>query len=116
MKNFVQPGEILTLTAPVGDVVSGQAYQIGSLVVVATHDAEAGDPFEAFVGPGVITHAKAPSEAWAEGEKIYWDDSEGVFTTDDDTAANPLVGVSVAVVAGGAEDTTGTLRLDGVAR
>lgn len=116
MKNDVQPGKILTLTAPGGGVVSGQAYQIGSLVVVATADVAAGDPFEALVGPGVIRHAKAPSEAWTEGAPIYFDESEGVFTTDDDTAANPLVGVAVEAVADGADDTIGTVRLDGVAR
>lgn len=116
MINFVQPGKTLTLTAPGGGVLSGRLYQIGSLVVVATVTAEAGDLFAALVGPAVITHAKPGSEAWTEGVKLYWDDSEGLVTTDDDTAANPLIGVAVAAVGSGADETTGTVRLDGVAR
>jgi predicted RecA/RadA family phage recombinase len=116
MKNFVQPGKILTLTSPIGGVISGTVYQIEDLIVVATVTAAAGESFAAFVGPGVITYAKAPSEAWSEGEKIYWDDGDGVFTTDDDTGSNPLVGVATAAVAGGVDDIVGTVRLDGVAR
>jgi len=45
-KNYVQDGEVLTLTAPAGGVVSGGAYAIGQLVVVAIEDAAAGAPFE----------------------------------------------------------------------
>lgn len=116
MKNFVQDGETLRLTAPSGDVVSGQAYLIGALVVVAQHDAAEGDPFSAFVGPGVISHAKAPSEAWSEGDPIYFDEGDGVFTTDSGEGGNPLAGVAVEAVADGAEDTIGKVRLDGVAR
>lgn len=116
MDNFVAPGHILTLTAPVGDVVSGRIYQINDLIVVATVSADAGDPFTALVGPAVVTHAKPGSEAWTEGVKLYWDDSEGLVTTDDDTAANPLIGVAVAAVGSGADETTGTVRLDGAAR
>ena len=119
MKNFVQDGRILTLTPPVGGVVSGQAYQIEDLIVVATvtvtaAEALAGAQFEAFVGPGVVTLPKADGETWTEGEKVYWDDGDGVVTTDSDTGSNPLIGVAVAAAA--SDDATGTVRLDGVAR
>lgn len=116
MLNFVQPGEILTLTAPSGGVVSGTLYQIGDLVVVATVSAAQDERFAAFVGPGVVTCPKTASQPWTEGVKVYWDDSEGEVTTDDDTGTNPLIGVAVAAVGSGADETTGTVRLDGVAR
>ncbi|SFL26966.1 capsid cement protein [Azotobacter beijerinckii] len=45
-KNFVQDGDVLTLAAPAGGVVSGTAYAIGQLVVVALEDAAAGQPFQ----------------------------------------------------------------------
>lgn len=43
--NFVQDGDVLTLTAPAGGVVSGGLYAIGNLVVVAIVTAAAGQPF-----------------------------------------------------------------------
>ena len=45
MKNYVMEGEKLELTAPVGGVVSGKAYKIGALIVVATVTKAAGEKF-----------------------------------------------------------------------
>lgn len=114
MKNFVQPGEILTLTAPSGGVTSGTAYKIGDLIVVATVDAAEGVGFAAFVGRGVISYTKPGSQAWAEGVKVYWDDSAKKFTTT--SGGNTLAGVAAEAVGAGAGETTGKVRLDGVAR
>src|SRR5690606_30426396 len=44
-KNYIQDGDVLTLTAPAGGVVSGGVYAIGTLVVVAIADAAAGAQF-----------------------------------------------------------------------
>lgn len=114
MKNFVQEGDVLTLTAPMGDVVSGTAYKIGSLVVVATISAAAGDPFTA-ITRGVVSYTKPGTQAWAEGVKIYWDNSAKKFTTTSG-GGNTLVGVAAEAVGAGADETTGKVRLDGVAR
>jgi predicted RecA/RadA family phage recombinase len=94
MKTFSQTGKVLTLTAPTGGVVSGTAYQIGSIVVVATETVAQTLPFEG-VPIGVFDVPKVADEPWTEGMKVYWDDSEGKFTLDPDTATNPLVGVAV---------------------
>jgi predicted RecA/RadA family phage recombinase len=96
--NYTQPGTILTLTAPTGGVVSGTAYQIGSLVVVAQATVAQTLPFPALV-KGVVNVAKVADEVWTENLAIYFDESAGKFTEDDDTAANPLVGVAVLPVA-----------------
>ena len=45
--NYVQDGDVLQLTAPVGGVVSGGIYAVGALVVVAIADAKAGETFAA---------------------------------------------------------------------
>lgn len=45
MKNFVSKGETLTLTAPTGGVVSGSAYLIGAIAVVAHESAAEGAHF-----------------------------------------------------------------------
>lgn len=111
MKNYVEPGEVLPFTAPSGGVVSGSCYLIGALLVVATVTANQGDKFSAYIGPGVVSGPKATG-AWTEGAKIYWDNTAKNFTTT--VSTNVLVGVAAAAAASG--DTTGNVRLDGVAR
>src|SRR6476646_8762891 len=45
-KNFIQPGRVVTLVAPTGGVVSGQAVQVGALFGVAAFDAVGGTGVE----------------------------------------------------------------------
>jgi predicted RecA/RadA family phage recombinase len=108
MKNFVQPGESVEFTAPVGGVTSGVGVQIGELLVIATVTAAAGARFNGLV-EGVITHAKAPSQAWAEGARVYWDEGNKRFTTS--ASGNLPAGYAVAAVGAGADETTGTVLL-----
>lgn len=112
MKNFVQPGDSMTLTAPGGGVTSGSVYKIGQLLVVATHDADAAD---AFVGKttGVFSDMpKATGQSWTEGAALYWDNGAGKFTT---TASGNLL-AGCAAEAAGSSDTTGTVRLNGTVK
>lgn len=109
MKNFVQPGDVLTLTAPYARS-SGQAAKIGDIIAIATADIANAKDGE-WKTTGVFTHAKAASQAWTQGQKVYWDDTAKVFTTT--ASGNTLAGVAVLAVAGGAGDTTGTVRLNG---
>lgn len=110
MQNKILSGNTLTLTAPSGDVVSGGAYLIGSLLVIANGDAVEGDPFEAETA-GVFELAKTTGQAWTEGQKLYWKVSTSKLTS---TATDgQLVGVATAAAASG--DTTGLCRLNGVA-
>jgi predicted RecA/RadA family phage recombinase len=111
MKNYVADGKVLTLTAPAGDVMSGKAYKIGGLVVIAAVDADEGDLFAAKT-EGVFEVVKATGGTWSEGQKVYWDDSGKKFTHS--SGGNTLVGVAAA--AAGSSDATGHVRLDGVAR
>jgi len=111
MINYVEPGEIVELTAPSGGVVSGTAYLIGSLVVVATVTVAATLKFSALV-TGVADLAKVSAQAWTEGAKIYWDNSAKLFTTT--SGGNTLAGVAAAVADN--PSSTGQVRLDGVAR
>lgn len=92
MKTFRQPGEIITLTAPSGGVVSGTAYLIGTLVVIATATVAQTLPFAA-LAVGVVDVPKVNDEAWTEGLKLYWDDTAKKFTSV--VGANTLVGVAV---------------------
>lgn len=113
MKNFIQPGDVLDLTAPLGGVVSGGVYQIGQLLVVAGISASAGDAFTGKV-TGVFSVTKVGSQAWTVGALVYWDDGNTRFTTD--PTGNLLAGHAVEAVGAGAGETTGVVRLDGAAR
>lgn len=117
MDNFVQKGEVLTLTPPVGGVTGGLGYQVGQIFGVATKnvsaaEALAGATFEAYVGPGVVDIAKTAGDAPTEGALAYWDAGAGSVTTT--AAGNLLIGHFAR--AAGAADTTARVRLDGAAR
>lgn len=80
MKNYLGPGQTVTLTAPSGGVVKGQGYQIGQLFVVACETKAQTLPFEAML-TGVFTLPKADGggSAWVEGARLYWDGDEGAL-------------------------------------
>lgn len=101
-KNYVQPGHVLTLTAPSGGVVSGQGYVIGALFVVALHNADEGAPFEGQC-TGVFNLPKTSAQAWTEGAAIYWNAGTGKATTSDGTGSNPLIGNAAVAAANPSE-------------
>lgn len=109
MKNFVQPGNTLTLTAPYA-VASGDGLLVGSMFGVAAGDAESGATVEAAL-TGLFDLTKVGSQAWTVGDKVYWDDTNKRCTTV--ATDNTLIGVAVEAVAGGAGDTIGRVRLNG---
>jgi predicted RecA/RadA family phage recombinase len=111
MKNFVQPGVNVTLAAPY-DRLSGEGALIGSLFGVASVDVDSGDD-AVFVTEGVFDLAKAASQAWTVGAKIYWDNTNKVCTTT--STSNTLIGVAIAAVGSGAGETVGRVRLGIVA-
>ena len=108
MKNYVQPGNTLTLTAPYA-VSSGEGLLVGSIFGVAAGDAESSATVEAAL-IGVFDLPKIGSQAWTIGAKVYWDDTNKRCTTV--ATDNTLIGVAVEAVAGGAGDTTGRVRLN----
>ena len=109
MKNYVQPGTTLTLTAPYA-VTSGDGLLVGSIFGVAAGDAASGAPVDAGL-TGVFDLTKIGSQAWTVGAKVYWDDTNKRCTTV--ATDNTLIGVAVEAVAGGAGDTIGRVRLNG---
>jgi predicted RecA/RadA family phage recombinase len=112
MRNFVQEGDVLTLTAPAGGVVSGLLYVIGNLPVVATVTAAAGELFTGKV-EGVFDLPKVGSQAWTVGARINWNTATQQATTATTPGFFPI-GVAVAAVGSGAGETTGRVRLNAV--
>ena len=109
MKNYVQPGNTITLTAPYA-VTSGDGLLVGSIFGVAAGTAILGDPVETAV-EGVYDLKKVASQAWAAGDKIYWDNTAKQTTKT--LTSNTLIGVATEAVAGGATDLIGRVRLNG---
>ncbi|MFA6310603.1 MAG: capsid cement protein [Sterolibacterium sp.] len=105
--NFIQDGDTVTLTAPAGGVVSGTGYLIGTLFVVALVTAAEGASFDAMV-EGVFTLPKTSAQAWAEGQKVFWDNSN--HRADSDSTVGQLIGVSVGVAAN--PTANGSVRLN----
>ena len=107
MRTYIQSGHTLTLTAP-DDLASGEGVLVGAIFGIAAHDALAGFPVETTT-VGVFDIAKATGQAWAVGDRLFWDASEGQATT---TATdNTLIGAAVLAAAAG--DTVGRVRLNG---
>jgi len=97
MKNYVQDGKVITVTAPAGGVSSGDGVLIGAgLFGVAQKDAAAGDPV-AIVTRGVFELPKTSAQAWTVGALIYWDADPGECTTT--STDNTIIGVAVAAAA-----------------
>ncbi|WRH63813.1 MAG: DUF2190 family protein [Fuscovulum sp.] len=108
MKNYVQPGNTITLTAPYA-VASGEGLLIGSIFGVASGPAALGETVETTL-VGVFDLTKVGSQAWTAGAKVYWDNTNKRCTTV--STDNTLIGVATEAVANGAGDTIGRVRLN----
>lgn len=108
MKNYVQPGDVITLTAPYA-VASGAGLLVGSLFGVACGAAALNAEVEART-TGVFDLAKA-SGAVTQGAKLYWDNTNKLLTTT--SSGNTLVGVATQAAQSG--DATARVRLGIVA-
>lgn len=108
MRNFKQPGDVMTFTAPVGGVVSGSPYMIGDLLVIAAGTAAADAEFEGQI-TGVFEVPKTSAQAWAEGDPIYYDEATAKF--DNSGAIGSLVGAAGEVAAN--PSALGIVRLNG---
>jgi predicted RecA/RadA family phage recombinase len=107
--NFKQEGDVLELVAPYTRT-SGQGAKVGGLFGVALVDVASGAAAN-FAVEGVWVLPKTSSQAWTQGQKIYWDDSNK--RCDNDGTVGLLIGVASADA--GSSDTTGAVRLNGCA-
>ena len=98
MKNFIQPGHVVTVTAPVGGVVSGQMIKVGSLVGVVASDAAENEECELAVS-GVFD-LPSDGSSFSQGAKVYWDDTAKQVTST--ASGNTLIGHALAAGAASA--------------
>lgn len=108
MKNYIQNGDMITVTAPVGGVTSGQGLLVGSMFGVIATTAPEGEAVE-IATTGVFDLPKDAATVIDQGDHVAWDDTP---------KAQPGVGlypVGIAVTAAGNGTTTVRVRLDGIA-
>ncbi len=110
-KNFIQPGDVVTLTAPaVTGCKSGDLIIVGAIAGVAAYDAVAGDEVEVSV-VGVFELPKASGQI-NEGATVFFNATSGEI---ENASGAGLFAVGVAVKGAGTNDTTCRVRLNGVA-
>ena len=108
-ERYVQPGEVLTVTAPY-DVQPGDGVLVGNLFGVALGAALSGASVE-IATDKVWRIAKTAAQTGAQGALAYWDNTAKSITSV--STNNYRVGC-YALAAGGA-DPTATVRLNGAA-
>lgn len=99
MKNFIQPGNTITLTAP-AIVAGGGVVVVGSIFGVASGDAAVGADVEVAL-TGVFELPKVTTDAVAAGDKLYWDSAAGKLTKTAGTGSKPLAGYAIVAAANG---------------
>ncbi|WP_372838308.1 DUF2190 family protein [Phaeovulum sp.] len=109
MRNFVQPGDNITITAT-ATATSGQGVLVGNLFGIAAGNAEIGDSLD-LVTVGVFTMPKVSTDVLAVGDAVFWDDTAKLATADDDTGNNAEIGLAVTAAAN--PSGTVNVRLNG---
>jgi len=95
-KNYIQEGDILTLT-PAAAVVAGVGYQFGTgLFGVALEDVVISTP-GAFAVEGVWEIAKTSALAISVGDRVFWDVTNKVVNKT--SAGQQCVGIAVEAAA-----------------
>ena len=102
MKNLIQKGNALDLTAPSGGVTSGTGYVIGGIFGVASVDAAVGESFALGVS-GVYDSAKGSGDVIAEGAQVWFDNTA---KTVENASATGLYPIGVAAKAAASGDAT----------
>jgi len=106
MDNFIQPGDVVTLT-PTVEVASGEGALVGKIFGVATALVAANKAGE-FYTTGVFKLAKLNTSVWVQGQKVYWDEANQRC---DGAEVGPCIGTATEAAAN--PTTTGLVKLNG---
>jgi len=108
-KTFLHDGDLITVAAPSGGVLSGDLVIVGSIAGVAL--ADAGEAANVVLQTtGVWTLPKLPTTVIAQGAAVSWDIDPGQVVLP--SAGHYPIGAAVEGAGNGA--TTVKVRLDGV--
>ncbi|GAA5662589.1 hypothetical protein Brsp07_01058 [Brucella sp. NBRC 14130] len=95
MKNYIQPGDSVTVPAP-ADVKSGDLVVVGDLFGVAQFSAKAGEDVE-IATKGVFALPKVSAQAWSVGAKVYYVAADKNISTT--ATGNTFIGHATEVAA-----------------
>jgi predicted RecA/RadA family phage recombinase len=107
MKNYVQKGENITVTAAAA-ASSGDIVKIGSMIGIAAADAAIGDDLD-LATTGVFELPKVSTDVLAVGDTVYFKSADGNVTS----TASGNTKMGVAVTAAGNPSGTVNVRLNG---
>jgi predicted RecA/RadA family phage recombinase len=107
MKNFVQDGNVINVVAGAG-IASGAIVQSGAFIGVAASTVLTGETVPVNIC-GVFSVPCLSTDVVAQGDALYFDESESRMTTSTDTGANSLAGYAWSAKANGV--TTVEVRL-----
>lgn len=107
MKNFVQRGDAIDITAAAA-VLSGGVVLAGAMIGIASTNAEIGEKFALNV-TGVYELPKVAALAIAVGDVVYWDSATKVVTKT--AGGNTKLGVATTAAAN--PSPTVNVRLSG---
>jgi predicted RecA/RadA family phage recombinase len=110
MRNFIQRGDMITVTAPAGGLASGQGVLVGNLFGVAAKAAGEDESVE-IATVGVYELPKLASAVIAAGARVAWDDTAKQVVL----PGTGMVPIGIATVAAGNGVASIRVRLDGVA-
>ena len=109
MKNFTSKGAVLDHVAS-ADVTGGAPVAMGDSVGVAVADIATGN-VGAVVVEGVYEVAKVSGTAWAQGQAVDLDASEGAFAVGLSAQSGDVTGVGIAAADAPAGATVGLVKL-----
>lgn len=111
--SYISQGDVMDFAAaPTGGVTKGVPVLMGSLIVIPIDTAAQTLPFSGYI-TGIHSVPKVGSQAWTEGAIVYLDNTNHYFTTT--STSNYRAGAAVEAVGSGAGETTGKVRLNGLA-
>lgn len=97
MKNFIQEGEVITITAG-ATITSGSGVLVGAMVGVAVKDAVSGDSLAVRL-KGVFELPKTSGDNIAVGAAVYWNNTAKEITST--SAGNTAAGYAMAAAGAG---------------
>jgi predicted RecA/RadA family phage recombinase len=92
MKNFIQPGEMMEITAG-AEIKSGDPVVVGEMVTIAAHDIANGANGQVSTC-GVFEVVKLAGATWSKGQKLFWDKVAKKFTTIASADADLVAGIA----------------------
>lgn len=113
MINYVKHGDEMPYTNSGSGITSGSVVKIGDIIGVAQTDILQNSTGTVVIA-GVFELAKTTSQAWTQGQRLYWDPTASKFTTAADDGGSPATAFTHAGWAyadAASADITGLVKL-----